>query len=137
MTSEARTFMGTRTQDTNTAHLARAVAAELRRRYPHHTAKSVARDLDCTPKAAANLLDGHLSAASARLLILAYGPGWVSERVFESASDTMAAYIRAQAEEARATALHLQEKVEELAQLENDVDAVRRARTAGGMGSDP
>lgn len=36
-----------------------ALASYLRRQYPHHGAKRLARDIGCTPKAAANLLSGH------------------------------------------------------------------------------
>lgn len=50
-----------------------AVARALRARYPFHTAKLVAADLDCTIKAAENLLAGHLSAKSITRLVNAYG----------------------------------------------------------------
>lgn len=129
--------MGTRTQDTpNQACLARAVAAELRRRYPHHTAKSVAQDLECTPKAAANLLDGHLSSASVAKLIGAYGPGWVAERVLETAGLTLEIYIRSQAEAARATAHSHEQKARELDQLETELRTARRAQPESCLGID-
>jgi hypothetical protein len=102
MTFSDRTFMGTKTQDSGTTVcLARAISAELRRAHPHHTAKHVAQDLGCTPKAATNLLDGHLSAASVAKVIAAYGPGWVAERVLEAAGTTLENYIIESAEAAR------------------------------------
>lgn len=135
MTWMDRSFMGAETQDTGTtACLARAISAELHRRYPHHTAKYVARDLDCTTKAAANLLDGHLSAASVARVIGAYGPGWVAERVLESAGWSLEAYIRTQAAEARASANRHREKAAELAQLEQQLRASRRADPEGDLG---
>lgn len=130
--------MGTGAQDAQSKiGFARAIAAELSRRYPHHTAKYVAQDLDCTPKAAANLLDGHLSAVSVGRLINTYGPGWVADRVMEAAGHTLESYIRAQAAEARATAHQLEKKAAELAQLETEYRAARRAQSEGRMGSVP
>ena len=129
------TFMGEQTQDTRgTTCLARAISSELARQYPHHTAKHVAQDLGCTPKAAANLLDGHLSAASVAKVIAAYGPGWVAERVLEAAGWTLETYIRSQAEDARATAHRHQEKARELAQLETQLRASRRPQSEGHVG---
>lgn len=135
MTLMDRTFMGEQTQDTRgSTCLARAISSELARQYPHHTAKHVAQDLGCTPKAAANLLDGHLSAASVAKVISAYGPGWVAERVLEAAGWTLETYIRSQAAEARATAHRHQEKARELAHLETQLAASRRPQPEGRMG---
>jgi len=130
--------MGGRTQDTTQKLcFARAISAELGRLYPHHTAKYVAQDLGCTPKAAANLLDGHLSAASVAKLITAYGPGWVAERVLEAGGLTLTDYIRRQAQEARATASNLEKKAQELAHLETELRAARRPVSAGHVGRGP
>ena len=138
MTWTDRTIMGAKTQDTGTVMcLARAFSSELARRYPHHTAKHVAQDLGCTPKAAANLLDGHLSAASVAKVIAAYGPGWVAERVLEAAGFTLETYIRSQAAEARATAHRHQEKARELAHLETQLAASRRPQPQGRVGRLP
>ena len=138
MTLMDRTFMGAKTQDTGSvACLARAISFELTRRYPHHTAKHVAQDLGCTPKAAANLLEGHLSAASVAKVIGAYGPGWVAERVLEAAGWTLETYIRSQAEEARATAHLHEEKARELAHLETQLAASRRPQPEGNLGRVP
>lgn len=138
MTWTDRTFMGAKTQDSGSvACLARAISLELARRYPHHTAKHVAQDLGCTPKAAANLLDGHLSAASVAKVIGAYGPGWVAERVLEAAGLTLETYIRAQADEAEASAHRHQERARQLAQLETQLAASRRAQPEGRVGFGP
>jgi hypothetical protein len=135
MTLMDRSFMGEQTQDTQAPTcLARAISAELSLRYPHHTAKHVAQDLRCTPKAAANLLDGHLSAASVAKVISAYGPGWVAERVLEAAGWTLETYIRSQAAEARATAHRHQEKARELAHLETQLAASRRPQPESRVG---
>jgi hypothetical protein len=103
--------MGAETQDSGTVVcLARAITARLQRSYPHHTAKYVARDLGCTPKAAANLLDGHLSTPSMGRLIRAYGAGWVAERVLEAAGHTLETYIDHQAAEAERAAARARER---------------------------
>lgn len=138
MTSIDRTFMGAKTQDTGSvACLARAISSELTRHYPHHTAKHVAQDLGCTPKAAANLLDGHLSAASVAKVIAAYGPGWVAERVLEAAGLSLETYIRTQADEARASAHRHQERARELAHLETQLLASRRPQPESRVGRFP
>lgn len=138
MTWMGETLMGNETQDTGTVLcLARAISAELRRNYPTNTVKSVARDLCCTPKAAANLLDGHLSAASVAKVIGAYGPGWVAERVLEAAGLNLEAYIRSQAEEARASAHRHEERARELAHLETQLAASRRPQLESRMGRLP
>lgn len=138
MTWTDRTFMGAKTQDTRSSPcFARAISDELARQYPHHTAKNVARDIGCTPKAAENLLQGHLSAASVAKVIAAYGPGWVAERVLEAAGWTLETYIRSQAEDARATAHRHHEKARELAQLETQLAASRRPAREDRLGRLP
>lgn len=110
------------------------VAAALRHLYPFHTAKNVARAVGCTPKAAESLLEGKLSARTATMLIKAFGPGWVAERVLEAAGHTLESYIRTQAEEARATAFRHQEHARELDQLETALAASRRPQPEGRVG---
>lgn len=129
--------MGAGTQDSGTvACLARAIAAELRRRYPHHAAKHVAQDLDCTPKAAANLLDGHLSAASVARVINAYGPGWVAERVLEAAGTSLTEYIDHQAAEAERAAARALDRAREARTLHAKFETARR-RGVGDVGASP
>jgi len=129
--------MGAETHDSRQkVCLARAISSELSRRYPHHTAKSVARDLACTPKAAANLLDGHLSAASVARLIEAYGPGWVAERVLEAGGTTLEAYIDHQAEEAERAAARALYRAGEARKLDAKLQAAR-GRAAGDAGARP
>lgn len=102
MTARTDSFMGAETQDiSRTACLARAMGAEFRRMYPHFTAGHVAQDLGCTKKAAANLLDGHLSATSIARVIETYGPMWVAHRVAEAAATTLEQCIKSNAAKAR------------------------------------
>lgn len=127
MTSGARTFMAARSQDNSQKErLARAISDALTDRYQHHTAKHVARDLDCTPKAATNLLRGHLSIASAAKLISAYGAGWLAERVLEAAGQTLESYIDQQAEAAEAAAAKAREHAEEARRRHANFSAARR-----------
>lgn len=94
--------MGAETQDRDhAARFAGAIRAAIYRQWPHHTAKHLAQVLDCTPKAAANLLDGHLSLTTMGKLIAAFGPGWVADRVMEAANTTLEACIKSNAERAR------------------------------------
>lgn len=137
MTMMDRSFMGAETQDTQAIPcIARAITAELARCYPHHTAKYVARDLGCTPKAAANLLEGHLSAASLGRLIKAYGAGWVAERALEAAGQTLEAYVDHQAAEAELAAARAKERAGEARRLHAKVQAARR-RDPGRAGAQP
>lgn len=129
MTLMERTFMGAETQDTSRETcLARAISAALASRYPHHTAKYVAQDLDCTPKAAANLLEGHLSAASIGRVITAYGPGWLAERVLEAGGLTLESYIDHQAAEAERAAAQALECAKEARTRYAKYQAARRCR---------
>ena len=131
------TLMGTKTQDTRpVACLARAISTELQRRYPHHTAKHVAQDLACTAKAAANLLDGHLSATSVARVITTYGPGWVAERVLEAAGLTLETYIDNQAAEAESAAVRARETALAARNLRTKLEVVR-SRHPGDSGAHP
>lgn len=93
--------------------LGRTVALALRHLYPFHTAKCVARAMGCTTKAAESLLDGKLSARTATMLITAFGPGWVAERVLEAAGQTLETYIDNQAAEAERAAARARERAAE------------------------
>jgi hypothetical protein len=129
--------MGAETHDTGSvACLARAISAELRKRYPHHTAKHVSQDLDCTPKAAANLLGGHLSAASVAKVIMAYGPGWVAERVLEAAGTNLSTYIETQAAEAERAAARALDRAGEARRLHATLETARRQHS-GDLGPRP
>jgi hypothetical protein len=120
-------FMGQETQDNpRTACLARAISAELRRRYPNNTAGYVAQDLQCTKKAAANLLDFHLSATSIARIIAVYGAGWVADRVMEAAGTTLENFIEHQAAEAERAAVRARERAREARELGSKLQAVRR-----------
>lgn len=137
MTPRTDTFMGDATHDnSNTACLARAIAAELRRMYPHFTAGHVASDLGCTKKAAANLLDGHLSAASIARVIEAYGPMWVAHRVAEAAATTLEQCIKTNAAKAREEQAAAEERRRAHEALLEDLRA-SRAGDAVGVGPMP
>lgn len=131
--------MGAETHKANGSvrSLGLAVAGMLRDRFPHYTAKQVAQWLRCTPKTAANILDGHLSTRTATMIIEAFGPGFMADAVMAAAGTTLSKFIRSQAAEAKATAHRHEEKARELAQLETELRASRRAQPAGSLGSTP
>lgn len=138
MTQTETPFMGANSQVARPSlSLGVALAAMLRARFPQHTTKNVARSMGCTPKAAENLLDGHLSARTLTMLIEAFGPGFVAEAVMAAAGTNMIAFIRAQADQARAEALRHQEQARELAQIEADIRSARRPVDQGGVGLAP
>ena len=139
MTMTEQTFMGLQHQQKRGAgrSLGLEVAALLRERFPHHTAKAVARALGCTIKTAENILAGHLSGRTATMLIEAFGPGFMADAVMASAGTTLANFIRSQAAEAEATAHRHQQKARELAQLETQLRASRRSDSAGSVGLAP
>lgn len=83
-----------------------AVARELERRHPVHTAKMVARDLsaqgvECTVRTAENILSGHLSARTLTRLVEAYGLGLLIEAGASVTGQTLEQFIRESAEDAR------------------------------------
>jgi len=66
--------MGFHPQDLQlTLDAGEAVGRWLRDRYPTHTAKHVARDLQCDVRTAENVIDGHLSKTTITRLLRAYG----------------------------------------------------------------
>jgi hypothetical protein len=134
-----RTFVGADSQLSpgSVASLGLAVAAQLEGRFPLQTQKCVAQALSCTPKAAENLLRGHLSTRTATMIIEVFGPGFMADAVMAAAGTTLANFIRRQAAEANASAHHHQEKARELAQLETELRASRRPQPAGRMGRAP
>lgn len=139
MTWTGETFMGA---DPQLSHgrvrsLGHAVAAQLAERFPVMTVKNVAKALGCTPKAAENILDGHLSARTATMLIEAFGPGFMADAVMAAAGTTLVNFIRAQAAEAEATAHRHQQKARELAQLETQLRASRSPQHESRLGGGP
>jgi hypothetical protein len=105
----------------------------LRARFPHHTAKSVARSLRCTPKTAENVLNGHFSLRTMSKIIAAFGPGFVAEAVMAAAGTNLTNYIRSQAEAARASAHRFQEQADELDEIEASIRARREIVAEGDM----
>jgi plasmid maintenance system antidote protein VapI len=134
-----RSFMGADTQLSRgtVRSLGLAVAAQLQDRFPQLTTKSVAAALRCTPKTAENILDGHLSARTATMIIETFGPGFMADAVMAAAGTTLENFIRSQAAEARATAHRHEEKARELAQLETQLRASRAPQPASSLGRGP
>jgi hypothetical protein len=96
--------------NTSDACLGQAMAAEWRRRYPQNTIGHIQQDLDVSRKAAESLLAGQFSSTSLGRIILAYGPGWVAERVMEAAGTNLEQYIEKQVAEAERAAALAKEK---------------------------
>lgn len=134
-----RTFVGADSQASpgSVRSLGLAVAAQLVQRYPLQTQKCVSQALACTPKAAENILRGHLSTRTATMIIETFGPGFMADAVMAAAGTTLAKFIRTQAAEATASAHLHREKARELAQLETELRASRRPQSAGRMGRAP
>lgn len=105
---------------------ARAISAALRRQFPAHTVKTVAGHLNCSPKTAENILNGHLSGATITKLIAAYGPGWVAERTMEAAGLTLETYIQTQVAEAESAAARARERAQEARRIHEAYQAARR-----------
>lgn len=116
-----------------------AVAELLRHRYPHNTAKLVARDLsrlgaECTIKTAENILAGKLSGKSITRLTLAYGLGFLIDAGAQVTGQTLASYIENQA--ARAREEHAQWEAL-LNKANHEAAEDRRAEHEGIMGGAP
>jgi len=85
--------MGRYPQDSEASCFGRAIAEALRKRHPFHTAKLVATDLDCTKKAAENLLAGHLSARSITRVVQVYGWALIIEATTSARGQSLEDYI--------------------------------------------
>jgi hypothetical protein len=99
-----------------------AVAAELARRHPVHTAKMVARTLsaqgpECTLRTAENILAGHLSARTITRLTLAYGLGLLIDAGAAVTGKTLREHIIEQSTAARRDAERSVALGNELAEL--------------------
>lgn len=86
--------------------IGRAVARELERLHPVHTAKHIARRLseqgeECTVKTAENILAGHLSARTTTRLMLAYGWSLFAPAMAAVTGQTLENFIIEAAETAR------------------------------------
>lgn len=112
---QARTF--------DDGSFAKQVIEHLRARHPVHTAKNVARDLNCTPKTAENILAGHLSARSIARLSMVYGLGFLIDVGAAVTGTTLRDFIVAQADDARREQLRAQEREREFTELEEGLAA--------------
>lgn len=99
MALTAETFMSTGCQ-ANSECLGAALGDLLRARYPFHTAKMIAADLNCSVKTAQNLLAGHLSAKTATRLVRAYGWDLFTEALAAVTGRSLRQYIREKEEQA-------------------------------------
>lgn len=99
-----------------------AVAQELIRRHPVHTAKMIARTLsdqgaECTVKTAENILQGHLSARTITRLTLAYGLGLLIDAGAAVTGKTLREHIIEQSTAARRDADKARKLGDELSEL--------------------
>lgn len=111
-----------------------AAAAILRERYPFHTAKLIARDLRCTVRAAENLLAGHLSARTLRLLLASYGPELIVDATLAAADSSLDHFIRQKAANAEQERARWELEALRFTQLQADL-ITRGAQTVAGPSS--
>jgi len=105
-----------------------AVAARLYELHPVHTAKSIARALNCTPKTAENILAGHLSARSITRLTMAYGLGFLIDVGAAVTGTSLRDHITQQADAARQEQLRAKDREREFMELEQGLSARRSER---------
>jgi plasmid maintenance system antidote protein VapI len=98
--------------------------------HPVHTAKHVARALNCTPKTAENILAGHLSARSITRLTMAYGLGFLIDVGAAVTGTTLRDHIIEQANQARREQLMAEAREREFIELEQGLSS-RRAERSG------
>lgn len=122
--------MGALPQECRGSCFGDAVAARLMSLHPTHTAKHVARALGCTPKAAENILAGHLSARTITRLTMAYGLGFLIDVGADVTGTTLREHIVQQANDARREQVKARERELELKELEQGLSP-RRAERSG------
>lgn len=105
-----------------------AVAARLYELHPVHTAKSIARALNCTPKTAENILAGHLSARSITRLTMAYGLGFLIDVGAAVTGTSLRDHITQQADAARQEQLRAKDREREFMELEQGLSPRRSER---------
>lgn len=128
MTMTENTFMGSFPHNSEASCFGLAVAALLRERYPFHTAKQIASDLDCTIRAAENLLGGHLSAKSITRLTKTYGLGFLIDAGAEVAGTSLQEHLEIQIAKARDERKTWEARERQLAELRTAVRGSRAAR---------
>ena len=118
MSLTRETFMGALPHGCEASCFGHAVAARLAGMHPVHTAKHVARALNCTPKTAENILAGHLSARSITRLTMAYGLGFLIDVGAAVTGTTLRDHIIEQANQARREQLKAEAREREFMELE-------------------
>lgn len=131
MTLTTEIFVGELPQASRETCWGRAVAAELARRYPVHTAKNVAADLGCTLKAAENLLAGHLSKRSMTQLVLTYGLGLLIAAAARLTGEELEDFIEKQAAEAELAEVRARERKRAFNDLQSTLRSARRGDPLG------
>lgn len=111
-------FMGALPHELEASCFGRQVAARLVDMHPVHTAKHVARALNCAPKTAENILAGHLSARSITRLTRAYGLGFLIDVGAAVTGTTLRDHITQQADAARREQVRAKEREREFVELE-------------------
>ena len=124
------TFMGALPHGCEASCFGHAVAARLYELHPVHTAKSIARALNCTPKTAENILAGHLSARSITRLTMAYGLGFLIDVGAAVTGTSLRDHITQQADAARQEQVRAKDREREFMELEQGLSP-RRAERPG------
>jgi hypothetical protein len=132
MTMTTESFVGELHQGSLDACFGRAVAAELEQRYPVHAGKNVAADLNCTAKAAENLLAGHLSARTLTRLVKAYGLGLLISAAARVTGEGLEDFIEKQAAEAELAEDRARERKRAYHDLQSSLRSARGRDSLGG-----
>ena len=122
------TFMGALPHGCEASCFGHAVAARLYELHPVHTAKSIARALNCTPKTAENILAGHLSARSITRLTMAYGLGFLIDVGAAVTGTSLRDHITQQADAARQEQVRAKDREREFMELEQGLSPRRTER---------
>lgn len=122
MTLAENDFMGLQHHDHGGSDFGLAIADQLRRRHPHHTAKIVARAAGVAVKTAENILCGHLSAKSITRLVTAYGLPILIDAGAAITGQTLRDIIREQAAQAREEQARAEDLLREYSAMETGAD---------------
>jgi hypothetical protein len=128
-------FMGLHPKHSSRPDFGSAVGRVLRDRYPFHTAKRIATDIDCTVKGAESILAGHLSARSMTKIVQHYGWDLITEAMTEATGQSLKDYIEEQRVKSELEARNWDEKRRGFIELAASLDARRAQR--GGMDRHP
>ena len=125
-------FMGALPHELEASCFGRQVAARLVDMHPVHTAKHVARALNCAPKTAENILAGHLSARSITRLTMAYGLGFLIDVGAAVTGTSLRDHITQQADAARQEQVRAKDRELEFMELEQGLSPHRAERPGHG-----